>query len=342
MKRGGGGASEEATMELTALAGNAQIKAQLAHREGDLAHAYIVAGPAGSGRHTLAAQMAAALVCSAQPQLRPCGRCSHCRKAAGGIHPDITVIAGSGGKPITVDQVRALRTDAYVRPNEAERKVYLLERADRMNASAQNAMLKLLEDGPAYAVFFLLAENGSALLPTVRSRCIEIRIRPIPKKELERQLEQSMGKEQAAFAAAWSGGSYAQAQKIAGDQELAEVRQSAAKVCIRLAIKKNPSVFEMEKEIMRQEARMGEVFYAIATLMRDAIYYQAGSLQLMNPDDLDTVRILAERFTKAQLYGIMTLALERGERKRRYPQVRSKLIIMGLLFDILEVKAKSV
>ena len=60
MKRGGGGASEEATMELTALAGNAQIKAQLAHREGDLAHAYIVAGPAGSGRHTLAAQMAAA------------------------------------------------------------------------------------------------------------------------------------------------------------------------------------------------------------------------------------------------------------------------------------------
>lgn len=161
-------------MELTALAGNAQIKAQLAHREGDLAHAYIVAGPAGSGRHTLAAQMAEALVCSAQPQLRPCGRCSHCRKAAGGIHPDITVIAGSGGKPITVDQVRALRTDAYVRPNEAERKVYLLERADRMNASAQNAMLKLLEDGPAYAVFFLLAENGSALLPTVRLSLIHI------------------------------------------------------------------------------------------------------------------------------------------------------------------------
>lgn len=86
MKRGAAAPSEEATMELTALAGNAQIKAQLAHREGDLAHAYIVAGPAGSGRHTLAAQMAAALVCSAQPQLRPCGRCSHCRKAARG-HP---------------------------------------------------------------------------------------------------------------------------------------------------------------------------------------------------------------------------------------------------------------
>ena len=80
----------------------------------------------------------------------------------------------------------------------------------------------------------------------------------------------------------------------------------------------------------------------MATLMRDAIYYQTGNLQLMNPDDLGTVQTLAERFTKAQLYGIMNLALERCERKRRYPQVRSKLIIMGLLFDILEVKAKSV
>ena len=170
-------------MELTALAGNAQIKAQLAHREGDLAHAYIVAGPAGSGRHTLAAQMAAALVCSAQPQLRPCGRCSHCRKAAGGIHPDITVIAGSGGKPITVDQVRALRTDAYVRPNEAERKVYLLERADRMNASAQNAMLKLLEEGPAYAAFLLLAENAGGVLETVRSRCETLTLDPVAPDE---------------------------------------------------------------------------------------------------------------------------------------------------------------
>ena len=156
--------------------------------EDRLRNVFVISGPAGSGRHTLAAQMAAALVCSAQPQLRPCGRCSHCRKAAGGIHPDITVIAGSGGKPITVDQVRALRTDAYVRPNEAERKVYLLERADRMNASAQNAMLKLLEDGPAYAVFFLLAENGSALLPTVRSRCETLELAPVSPAQAEEWL----------------------------------------------------------------------------------------------------------------------------------------------------------
>ena len=227
-------------MELTALAGNAQIKAQLAHREGDLAHAYIVAGPAGSGRHTLAAQMAAALVCSAQPQLRPCGRCSHCRKAAGGIHPDITVIAGSGGKPITVDQVRALRTDAYVRPNEAERKVYLLERADRMNASAQNAMLKLLEEGPAYAAFLLLAENAGGVLETVRSRCETLTLDPVAPDEclawLQARFPQASRDELADAANRCQGLLGRAVEQLAGGGEQAQALKDKADKLARLLV----------------------------------------------------------------------------------------------------------
>lgn len=227
-------------MELTALAGNAQIKAQLAHREGDLAHAYIVAGPAGSGRHTLAAQMAAALVCSAQPQLRPCGRCSHCRKAAGGIHPDITVIAGSGGKPITVDQVRALRTDAYVRPNEAERKVYLLERADRMNASAQNAMLKLLEEGPAYAAFLLLSENAGGILETVRSRCETLTLDPVAPDEclswLQARFPQASRDELADAANRCQGLLGRAVEQLAGGGEQAQALKDKADKLARLLV----------------------------------------------------------------------------------------------------------
>ena len=86
------------------------------------------------------------------------------------------------------DRVRALRSDAYIRPNEGERKIYLLEQADRMNQSAQNAMLKLLEEGPAYAVFLLLAENGGGLLQTVRSRCEELALVPVPPAEAEHWL----------------------------------------------------------------------------------------------------------------------------------------------------------
>ena len=169
-------------MELHALAGNARTKEILSHRTKSrgLSHAYILSGPTGSGRHTLARLLAQAMVCTAERGLRPCGRCTPCKKVAEGIHPDVVTIIGPGeGKPVTVDQIRALRSDAHIRPNEGERKVYLLEAADRMNPSAQNAMLKLLEEGPAYAAFLLLCENAGGLLKTVRSRCEVLELVPL-------------------------------------------------------------------------------------------------------------------------------------------------------------------
>lgn len=180
-------------MELSALAGNTRLKELLHHRvQGrGLSHAYILSGPEGSGRHTLARLLAQAMVCTGEAGERPCGRCPQCRKAAEGYHPDISVLTGPAeGKPITVDQIRSLRADAHIRPNEAQRKVYLLEEADQMNASAQNAMLKLLEEGPAYAAFLLLAGNEGGLLETVRSRCEEITLSPVPLNECVRWLHQ--------------------------------------------------------------------------------------------------------------------------------------------------------
>ncbi len=177
-------------MDLSALAGNGQLKKQLAHRDvgRGLGHAYIIAGPKGSGKHTLAGIISRAMVCQSEGGNRPCGQCPQCRKAAGGIHPDVSVLSGPDGKPISVDQIRQLRTDAHIRPNEAQRKIYLLERADRMNPSAQNAMLKLLEEGPAYAVFLLLAENSGGLLTTIRSRCELLTTLPLTPAECERWL----------------------------------------------------------------------------------------------------------------------------------------------------------
>lgn len=167
-------------MNLTALKGNERVKEQLSQQERGrgLSHAYILSGPGGSGRHTLARLLAAGVLCDSRGE-KPCGQCGSCLKVGKGVHPDVSVIAGPGkGKSITVDQVRALRSDAYIRPNEGSRKVYLLEDADQMNASAQNAMLKLLEEGPRYASFLLIANNADALLETVRSRCEELDLLP--------------------------------------------------------------------------------------------------------------------------------------------------------------------
>lgn len=133
-------------------------------------NAYLITGP---GRRAFADEMAAALVC--EGERRPCGQCSHCKKSALGIHPDIIRVSMEEGKrDILVDQMRQLRSDAYIRPNEAGRKVYVIDPASQLNDNAQNALLKVLEEGPAYAVFLLISETAGALLPTVRSRCEEI------------------------------------------------------------------------------------------------------------------------------------------------------------------------
>ena len=165
---------------LDVLAGNPQIRRRLAAGRG-LSHAYILAGPAGCGKGTLAALLAQALVCSSGGEV-PCGTCSDCRKAVAGVHPDI-VRVGEEGRDIQVSMVRALRADAYIRPNEAPRKVYLFPNAHTMNPSAQNALLKLLEEGPAYAAFLLLAENVGSILPTVRSRCEVLHLAPVTLEE---------------------------------------------------------------------------------------------------------------------------------------------------------------
>ena len=145
-------------------------------------HAYIISGPAGENRLDFAIRLAAEMVCSGEGN-GPCGKCRDCRKAFERIHPDIIIATREKDKrEITVNQIRELRQDAFIMPNEAERKVYIIEDADTMNTSAQNAILKTLEEPPAYAAFILLAENSDKLLSTVQSRCREMFLVPTEEK----------------------------------------------------------------------------------------------------------------------------------------------------------------
>ena len=148
---------------------------------GRLPHACLICAPTPALALKRAEELAAEAVCSGGGK-RPCGLCRDCRKAAAGVHPDILRVArlsddkGRQRQSITVDQIRALSADAAVLPNEAARKVYILEEAETMNPAAQNAALKLLEEPPAGAVFLLCATKPQLLLPTVRSRCATVNV----------------------------------------------------------------------------------------------------------------------------------------------------------------------
>ncbi len=131
-----------------------------------LPHALLLTG---TQRSEVLPQLLCAYLCEQQGGVVPCQRCAHCRKVLEGIHPD--VLYPDANEALKVDAVRALRQDAYIRPNEGQCKVYVIQRAGELNASAQNALLKLLEEGPAYLVILLLLPNPEALLPTLRSRC---------------------------------------------------------------------------------------------------------------------------------------------------------------------------
>lgn len=143
-------------------------------------HAYILSAPSVEEGMNLARRLAQRVLCEHGGD-EPCGRCAACRKVKGDIHPDLITVClqeddkGRPRREITVDQIRAVSEDAWVLPNEAERKVYIIREADKMNLAAQNAALKLLEEPPNGAVFLLCATNPALLLPTVRSRCAVLR-----------------------------------------------------------------------------------------------------------------------------------------------------------------------
>ena len=169
-------------------------------QDGTLSHAYILEGPVGSGKHTLAQRICAALACeygvrqhavvddmqtsmfddlfsapavdkpAVEPDEIPCGECRSCKKVLEGICPDIQIIGRDGKATIGVDAIRFLKTDVYMPPNDLDVKIYIIEDAETMTPQAQNALLLTLEEPPAYVLFLLLCNGAENLLETIRSR----------------------------------------------------------------------------------------------------------------------------------------------------------------------------
>lgn len=176
------------------IIGHEQIKEHLQKAiEGKkVSHAYILTGEAGMGRKSLANAFAMTLLC--EKGLRePCMDCHACKQAMSRNHPDLIYVTHEKPASIGVDDIREqINNTIMVRPYSSYYKIYIVDEAEKMTVQAQNALLKTIEEPPAYAIIILLTTNQDAFLPTILSRCVQLKLKPLRDAAVKQYLKQSL------------------------------------------------------------------------------------------------------------------------------------------------------
>ena len=236
-------------MGFEGLRGNERLKQNLrqSFRSGRTAHFYLISGPAGAGKHTLAKLLSAALMC--QGEDAPCMNCDACRRVLADAHPDVITVVDAEHKNVPVKLVRQVRDEMFIKPNQGKRKIYIF--AQELGIEGQNALLKVLEEPPSYGAFLLLTENPEKLLPTVRSRCVELALTGLSDGVLESELRQRFPNADpwdVAAAIAASGGYLGQAiTAMEGNTGSAQTEAFAAAYAGRDALALTKLTVSMEK-----------------------------------------------------------------------------------------------
>ena len=263
-------------MGFETLLGNEQLKQNLTESlaKGRISHFYLISGPEGSGKHTLAKLLAQTILC--EGSRKPCGSCVHCRKMTSGSHPDFITVEDPDHKNVAVKIVREIRDDMFIRPNEAEHKIYLFPQ--ELGLEGQNALLKILEEPPAYGVFLLLTDNPDKLLPTVRSRCTELKMQALDGKTIRNQLRLDFpnAQEEDIQAAIYRSGSFlGQARKILeeGDRIPVQTEQFVEGFCRKDALLLTQLLVPMEK--WKRDA-LGEILQSWLELLESALTSRTG------------------------------------------------------------------
>ena len=246
---------------------------------GRLAQAYCFAGPPGVGKRTAALALAQAVNCfspvSAGPAQDACGACRACRRIAADQHPDVILVTPQEKTVITIEQVREVAARASLRAYEGNAKVWIVDPADQMQEPAANAFLKTLEEPAGRSLFILVTTAFTRLLPTIRSRCQEVRFDPLGDAALQTILmRHGRSAEEAAVAAALSGGSAERALALDAVEERARRERVVAETWG--GFDSIPALLDRAERVGKDRGSLEEALDILLAFTRDAAVAGAG------------------------------------------------------------------
>ncbi len=270
-----------------ALLGNDRLKRTLSYdfAAGRSAHAYILEGPDGSGKHTAARQIAASVLCERRtdPSVPlPCGTCSACRKILRGLSVDVLSVSNNGKATIGVDAIRTIRESLYITPNDGDVKFYIIENAHLMTVQAQNALLLSLEEPPPYVMFLLLCTDATVLLETIRSRAPVIRMERFQPDRLEEILTEQTGsrdRDRITAAAHLANGAIGQALALFESGEAERKRYDTAREFVDLLLggRKSEAIAYALTRLPKERQDTREIIQLAESAVRDLIAVKKGA-----------------------------------------------------------------
>ena len=268
-----------------------------------ITNAYVFEGIEGVGKKLCAKIFAKALVCESDTP--PCGACPMCIQAKAGTIPDIITLTKDKDKAsIGVDNVREqIIAEVYLKPRNAKRKIFLINNGDELSTEAQNALLKVLEEPPAYVTFIICVTAKEKLLQTVLSRSRTVTFFPVAKSEVVKYLKEncSADEEQAQFIASLSQGSIGRALALFENSSRSERMQKAVTTLMNL--KKNSlRIREMVEFLTEEKENVAEIFECMCTFLRDCVMVKTNmENSVIFFDKLSDMRVFTQGISKKML-----------------------------------------
>ena len=300
-----------------------------------VSHAYILNGEKGSGKRLLANLFAMSLQCQNRDEDGDaCGKCQSCKQAASNNQPDIIRVTHEKPNTISIDDIREqINNDIVIKPYSSKYKIYIVPDADMMSVQAQNALLKTIEEPPAYAVILLLTSNADALLPTISSRCVTLNLRPVKENEVKEYLMEHMHLPdyQAQIDAAFAQGNIGKAKQIAESTEFAEMAERAFRILRKSNELELYELVEMIKELTAEKQNIYDYLDLFTMWFRDVLLFKATK----EVDGLifkDQYNYIKERAKKSSYEGIENIIDAIGKARERLHSNVNFDLVMELLF----------